>query len=87
MRDHVKTLGEQLAIAHAELAEIRPKAEAAVRLEAENAGLRGQLEIRAEQIEELRCLLTEAKTAHADELKRLLETPRARGFFARLFAR
>lgn len=84
---HVKTLGEQLAIANAELATLRPKAEAAVRLEAENLGLQAQLAIRAEQLDELRKMLADAKTAHADELRRFLEAPRVKSFFARLIGR
>ena len=84
---HVKTLAEQLALANAELLELRPKAAAVERLEAEVKGLSGQLEIRAEQLDELRRLLAEAKTHHADELKRLMETPQAKGFFALLFGR
>lgn len=84
---HVQTLAQQLALANAELVDLRPKAAAADRLQAENEGLTAQLAIRADQLEELRRLLAEAKIAHADELKRLMETPRARGFFARLFSR
>lgn len=84
---HVQTLAEQLALANAELSDLRPKAAAVDRLQAENEGLTAQLTIRADQLEELRRLLAEAKIAHADELKRLMETPRAKGFFARLFAR
>ena len=86
LQDHVKTLVEQLAIANAELADLRPKAAETARLEAENGGLQAQLAIRAEQLEELRRLLAEAKTSHSDELARLLATQRARGFFARLFS-
>lgn len=84
---HVKTLAEQLALANAELLELRPKAAAVERLEAEVKGLTGQLDIRAEQLDELRRLLAEAKIHHADELKRLMDTPQAKGFFARLFGR
>lgn len=84
---HVQTLAEQLSLANAELLELRPKAAAAERLGAENEGLRGQLEIRAEQLEELRSILAEAKTSHADELRRLIDTPQVKGFFARLFSR
>ena len=84
---HVKTLAEQLSIANAEIDRLRPKAEAADRLEAEAEGLRGQLAIRAEQLDELRRILAEAKNAHAEELKRLMEQPRVKGFFARLFSR
>lgn len=84
---HVKTLAEQLSVANAEIDRLRPKAEAADRLEAEAEGLRGQLAIRAEQLDELRRILAEAKNAHAEELKRLMEQPRVKGFFARLFAR
>jgi hypothetical protein len=80
-------LAEQLSLANAELLELRPKAAAADRLEAENGGLRDQLAIRAEQLEELRRILAEAKTSHAEELKRLIETPHVKGFFARLFSR
>lgn len=84
---HVQTLAEQLSLANAELLELRPRAAAADRLEAENGGLRDQLAIRAEQLEELRRILAEAKTSHAEELKRLIETPHVKGFFARLFSR
>lgn len=87
LQAHVETLAQQLANANAELAEIRPKAELVTRLEAENSGLRDQLEIRAEQLQELRALLAEAKASHADELKRLMESTAAKGFFARLFGR
>lgn len=84
---HVKTLAEQLSVANAEIDRLRPKAEAADRLDAEAEGLRGQLAIRAEQLDELRRILAEAKNAHAEELKRLMEQPRVKGFFARLFSR
>ncbi|MBN9314161.1 MAG: hypothetical protein J0I99_00315 [Devosia sp.] len=84
---HVQTLAEQLSVANAEIDRLRPKAEAADRLEAEGEGLRGQLAIRAEQLEELRRILAEAKTDHAEELRRLMEQPRMKGFFARLFSR
>lgn len=75
LRDHVKTLNEQLAIASAELSELRPKAVEAARLEAENKGLQAQLGIRAEQIDDLRQRLTE----------RPEKAPQ--GFLARLFSR
>lgn len=84
---HIQTLAEQLSVANAEIVRLRPKAEAADRLEAEAEGLRGQLAIRAEQLDELRRVLAEAKDAHAEELKRLMEQPRVKGFFARLFSR
>lgn len=84
---HVQTLAEQLAVANAEVQRLRPKAEAADRLEAEAEGLRGQLAIRAEQLDELRRILAEAKTDHAEELRRLMEQPRVKRFFARLFSR
>jgi chromosome segregation ATPase len=84
---HVETLAQQLALANAELADLRPKAAAADRLKAENEGLSAQLAIRADQLEELRRLLAEAKTSHAAELQRLMDAPRVRGFFARLFSR
>lgn len=71
----------------AELAELRPKAAEADRLRAENAGLQGQLDIRAEQLEELRRLLAEAKEGHAEELRRWAEQQRVKGFFARLLGR
>lgn len=87
LEDHLKTLKEQLATATAELSDLRPKAMEAERLRAENAGLRGQLDIRAEQLEELRRLLVEAKETHAEELRRWSEQQQVKGFFARLFGR
>lgn len=84
LQDHVKTLKEQLATANTELAELRPKAAEAERVRAENEGLRGQLDIRAEQLAELRRLMAEAKESHSEELKRLMESQPAKGFFARL---
>lgn len=85
LQDHLKTLKEQLAIATAELVELRPKAAEADHLRAENTGLRGQLDIRAEQLAELRRLLAEAKESHAEELRRWAEQQRVKGFLARLF--
>lgn len=87
LEDHLKTLKEQLATAMTELSDLRPKAAEAERLRAENVGLRGQLDIRAEQLEELRRLLAEAKEGHAEELRRWAEQQRVKGFFARLFGR
>lgn len=77
LQDHVKTLGEQLAIATAELADLRPKAADAVRLEAERNGLQAQLDIRAEQVADLKNQLAEAKAA--------ARAPR--GLFSRLFSK
>lgn len=87
LQDHLKTLKEQLSIAAAELAELRPKAAEADHLRAENAGLRGQLDIRAEQLAELRQLMATMKETHADELRRWIQAEPAKGFFARLFGR
>lgn len=81
---HLQTLKEQLAGATTELAELRPKVMEAERLKAENDGLRGQLDIRAEQLEELRRLMAEAKESHSEELQRWMEAQPTKGFFARL---
>ena len=79
LQDHVKTLGEQLAIATAELSDLRPKAADAVRLEAERNGLQAQLDIRAEQVADLRNQLAEAKAEAAARAPR--------GLLSRLFSR
>lgn len=79
LQDHVKTLGEQLAIATAELSDLRPKAADAVRLEAERNGLQAQLDIRAEQVADLRKQLAEAKAEAAARAPR--------GLLSRLFSR
>lgn len=84
LQDHLKTLKEQLAIAMGEVAELRPKAAEAERLRAENEGLRGQLDIRAEQLDELRQLMATMKETHAEELRRWIQAEPAKGFFARL---
>ena len=87
LRDHLKTLQEQLAIATAENAELRSKAADADRLRGENEGLRGQLDIRAEQLAELRSIMEAMQKTHADELQRWMKSQPAKGFFARLFGR
>lgn len=87
LRDHLKTLQEQLAIATAENAKLRSKAADADRLRGENEGLRGQLDIRAEQLAELRKLMEAMQKTHAEELQRWIQSQPAKGFFARLFGR
>lgn len=79
LQDHVKTLDEQLAIATAELGDLRPKAADAIRLQAERDGLQALLDVRAEQVEDLRNQLAEAKAE---------ATARApRGLISRLFSK
>lgn len=86
LQDHVKTLNEQLAIAQSELLALRPIAIENARLTAENQGLQTLLDMRADQLDELRRLLSEAKENHAEELKRWMAEQPAKGFFARLFS-
>lgn len=87
LQDHLKTALEQLGIAQNELKELRPLAAKVERLEAEKAGMQGQLDIRAEQLAELRQLLADMKANRAEEFRQFLAQQPAKGFFARLFGR
>lgn len=87
LQAHLETALKQLAQAQGEIADLRPRAEAATRLEAENKGLQAQIDIRIEQLAELRRLMAEAQEKNAAELERWMSAQPAKGFFARLLSR
>lgn len=90
----VEALSQQLAQANAEKAALQEKADLlpaimaeVASLKASNEGLQGQLDIRIEQLAELRRLMAEAQEKNAAELQRWMQAQPAKGFFARLFGR
>ena len=85
LKDHLKATGEQLEKAQAEIADLKPQAMEAVRLKAENDGLRDQQGRGDAEIERLRAAYSEMDAERQELMKAVLQ--RKKGLWERIFGR
>jgi len=83
LKDHLKATTEQLSKAEAEIADLKPQALEAVRLKAENDGLRDQQGRTDAEIKRLREAYTTMDTERQELIKELLN--RKKGLWERIF--
>jgi hypothetical protein len=83
LRDHLKATTEQLTKAEAEIANLKPQALEAVRLKAENDGLRDQQGRGDAEIERLRTTYADMDAERQELVKAVLQ--RKKGLWERIF--